>query len=247
MTELSKSMQNRVAYILFIPFGATVAVFFRLVLGIRLFGPFRSILIAIAFKIMGIPLGLIFLMVVVSIVITIRPVVKAINLPYFARVSVLLCAVAFIMLVALNMSTWFNFKPLSRVVYFPIIALCLMGEGVARTLSKEGIRSAFWRGIMTVLVGVLITLIAQINGFKNLFVYFPELLIVQIAFIVIIAEFFDLRLLAWLNPSPETMQSTQQVKKVKSIVKKEASKSTLKNHIIPELVEILNPDFSSIG
>jgi len=244
LADLSKSMQTRVAYTLFIPFGATVAVLFRLVLGIRLFGPFRSILIAVAFKIMGIQLGLIFLVVVVSIVVLIRPIFKAIKLPYFARVSVLLSAVALIMLFALHMSTWFDFKPLSRVVYFPIIALCLMGESFARTLSIESMRSALWRAAMTVIVGILITLIAQINGFWNLFLYFPELLIVQIAFNVIIAEFFDLRLLARLNPSAEKMRSAHQAVKVRFAVKKASGQSTLKNCVRPELMKILNPDFS---
>jgi hypothetical protein len=243
--DLSKSMQTRVAYTLFIPFGATVAVFFRLVLGIRLFGPFRSILIAIAFKIMGIQLGLIFLVVVITIVVLIRPIFKALNLPYFARVSVLLSVVALIMLFALNISTWFDFKPLSRVVYFPIIALCLTCESFARTLSIEGMRSALWRAAMTVIVGILITLIAQINGFWNLFLHFPELLIVQIAFNVIIAEFFDLRLLARLNPSPQQISSADQAVKVSSDVKKASGQSTLRNCVRPELAKVLNPDFSS--
>lgn len=247
MADLSKSMQHRVAYIMFIPFGATVAVLFRLVLGIRLFGPFRSILIAIAFKIMGIPLGLIFLVVVVGIVVIIRPIFKAIKLPYFARVSVLLSTVALIMLVVLNMSTWFDFKPLSRIVYFPIISLCLMGESVARTLSKEGFRSAVWRAAMTVLVGILITLIARINGFRSLFLYFPELLIVQIAFNVIIAEFFDLRLLERLNPSAQTMPSAQADNKVKPALDNASGRSHLKNHVIPGLIKILNPHLSGTG
>lgn len=247
MADLSKSMQHRVAYITFIPFGATVAVLFRLVLGIRLFGPFRSILIAIALKIMGIPLGLIFLVVVVGIVVVIRPVFKALKLPYFARVSVILCVVALIMLVALNISTCFDFKPLSRVVYFPIISLCLMGESVARSLSKEGMRSALWRAAMTVLVGIFITLIARINGFRSLFLYFPELLIVQIAFNVIIAEYFDLRLLACLNPAAEKITSDQPDNRVGTAVKTAAGEGSVKNHVIPGLIKILNPNLSGTG
>jgi hypothetical protein len=75
-----------------------------------------------------------------------------------------------------------------------------MGEGVAKTLSKEGVKSAVWRGTATVLVAILITLFSQINGFRNMFLYYPELLLCQIGCIVVISEFFDLRLLSFLNP-----------------------------------------------
>jgi len=200
LADIPDKMHSRLAYILFVPFGATLVVFFRLVLGIRLLGPFRSILIAIAFQITGILPGLIFLAMVVGVVVVVRPQIKAIRLPYFARVSVILSVVASIMIVILLSGAWLEVESLSRLVYFPIIALSLMGEGFARTLSKEGLKSAVWRGTTTVFVAVLITFFSQINGLRSLFLYYPELLILQIGCIVVIAGFFDLRLLSFMNP-----------------------------------------------
>lgn len=214
LADIPEKMQNRVIYILFVPFGATLVVFFRLVLGIRLLGPFRSILIAVAFQITGILLGLLFLGMVIGIVVAIRPLIKAIRLPYFARVSVILSAVASIMIIALLSSAWLDVESLRRLAYFPIFVLCLMAEGFAKTLSKEGLWSATWRGTMTVIVAMLITLLSQINGFRNLFLYFPELLMMQIGCIVAIAEFFDLRLLHWLNPPAVKKYSTCRAKDI---------------------------------
>jgi len=229
LVDIPENMQSRVVYILFVPFGATLVVFFRLVLGIRLLGPFRSILIAVAFQITGVLLGLIFLVAVISIVVVIRPLAKAIRLPYFARVSVMLSTVAWIMLVALLLSAWFDFESLSRVVYFPIVVLCLTGEGFARTLSREGMYSALWRGTMTALVAVLITLLSKIGGFRGLLLHFPELLIVQIACIVAIAEFFDLRLLASLNPPAVKKRFSPRAQEARFAVEKVARKSRLKS------------------
>ncbi len=208
LADIPNKMQTRVAYILFIPFGATLVVFFRLVLGIRLLGPFRSILIAIAFQITGILPGLIFLAMVVGAVVAIRPQIKAIRLPYYARVSVILSAVASIMILVLLSGAWLDTESLCRLAYFPIIALCLMAEGFARTLSKEGLKSAVWRGATTVLAAILITLLSQINGLRSMFLYFPELLMSQIGCIVVIVEFFDLRLLSCLNPPRAKDHST---------------------------------------
>jgi hypothetical protein len=227
LADIPQNMRNRVVYILFVPFGATLVVFFRLVLGIRLLGPFRSILIAIAFQITGIVLGLIFLATVIGIVVAIRPVIKAIRLPYFARVSVILSAVASIMIIALLSSTWLDIDSLRRVVYFPIVVLCLTGEGFARTLSKEGLWSATWRGTTTVLVAVLITLLTQINGFRNLFLHFPELLIVQVGCIVGISEFLDLRLLGWLNPPAVKTHSSRHPGKLRP-----ATSEVVREHVL---------------
>jgi len=209
LADMPHKMNLRIAYILFVPFGATVVVFFRLVLGIRLMGPFRSILIAIAFQITGILPGLVFLAMVIGVVVLIRPQTKAIKLPYFARVSVILSAVASIMILALLSGSWLDIESLCRMAYFPIIALCLMGEGFAKTLSKEGLKSAVWRGMATVFVAVLITLFSQIDGFRSMFLYYPELLLCQIGCIVVIAEFLDLRLLSFLNPPKDKRRSNQ--------------------------------------
>ncbi len=214
LNHIPRNMHHRVTYILFVPFGATLVVFFRLFLGIRLLGPFRSILIAVAFQITGIPLGLTFLAMVTGVIVAIRPRIKAIHLPYFARVSVILSAVASLMIIALLSSAWLDLDALRRMAYFPIFALSLTAEGFARTLSKEGLKSATWRGSMTAFVAILITLISQIDGFKNIFLYYPELLIMQMGCIMVIAEFFDLRLLRHLNPPKAKKEPPIYAKKV---------------------------------
>ncbi len=218
LAHLSGNRESRVEYILSVPFGATLVVFFRLFLGIRLLGPFRSILLAVAFLITGILPGLAFLAIVIAIVLATRPLVKAIRLPYFARVSVILSIVALVMLMGLLLSTWLGIESLSRVAYFPIIALCLMGEGFAGTLSKEGLGSALWRGAMTAFVAVLITILFEINGFRKVFLYFPELLILEIGLIIVIAEFLDFRLLTRLNPPTVRRSSSGRTKRAKSAV-----------------------------
>jgi hypothetical protein len=215
LAKLSEQMQSRVGYILFVPFGATLVVFFRLFLGIRLLGPFRSILMAVAFQITGILPGLVFLAVVIAVVVVVRPLIKAIRLPFFARVSVVLSIVALIMLVAILSSGWLRIESLRQVAYFPIVVLCLTSEGFAKTLSREGLRSALWRGGMTALVAVLITFLFQMNEVRRVFLRFPELLVLEIGCIIVIAKFFDLRLLGWLNPPVVKKQSLSGRKVVK--------------------------------
>src|SRR6266849_2467261 len=57
VSALPKHLHQHVEYIIFVPLSALVVAFFRLTLGIRVLRLFRPILIAIAFRIIGIPIG----------------------------------------------------------------------------------------------------------------------------------------------------------------------------------------------
>jgi hypothetical protein len=200
LARLPGEMQARVQYVLLVPFGALMVVFVRLMLGIRMLGPFRSILLAVAFQITGIGVGLVFSAVVVGVIVALRPMLRSIRLPYFGRVSVILSVVALILMLGMLLSVWLGYPWLRNVAYFPVVALCLAGEGFARTLTREGIRSALWRGAATVSLAALIAVIADTATFARALSVHPELLIAQAAGIVVISEYLNWRLLEGLNP-----------------------------------------------
>jgi hypothetical protein len=200
LAHLPEQLQTKVAHILFVPLGAMLIVFFRLTLGIRVLGPFRSVLLAVAFQVTGIVLGLIFLMATVAIVVAIRPPIKTIKLPYFGRITVMLSAVAALMVVGVLASDWLQLDALRSIAYFPIVVLCLVADAFARTANKEGVPSALWRGGMTALIAVLLTWLAGISQVRQLLLDYPELLIAQIGGIIVISKFMAFRWLKFLNP-----------------------------------------------
>lgn len=200
LAALPTGIQHSARHILFVPLGAVLVVLCRLTLGIRVLGPFRSILLAVAFQVTGIGWGLMFLAVILAIVLTVRPLLRFFRMPYFGRVSSILSIVAAVMVLGLLASAWANMDSLYLVASLPIVVLCLMGEGLAKTLAREGPRSALWRGTMTALVAVVITLLSQVPGFRELLLRYPELLVLQIGCIVVVSKLLNLRLLEWMNP-----------------------------------------------
>ncbi len=200
LAHLPAHLQDKVAHILFVPLGAMLVVFFRLTLGIRVLGPFRSVLLAVAFQVTGIVLGLIFLISTVAIVVAIRSPIKTMKLPYFGRITVMLSAVAALMVVGVLASDWLQLDAMRSIVYFPIVVLCLVADAFARTANKEGVRSALWRGGMTALIAVILTWLAGIPQLRQLLLDYPELLIVQIGGIVVMSKFMNFRWLKFLNP-----------------------------------------------
>jgi hypothetical protein len=198
LTALPKHMHHHVVYIIFVPLSALVVAFFRLTLGIRVLGLFRPILIAIAFRIIGIPLGVAFLLAVLVVIVLLRPMLR--DVPYYARVPVTLSLVATFLLMPLIITKSWHVAWLQHLAYFPLISLGLTCEMFARTLDKKGMPEAAWRTLMTILVAAIITGIVRIPGLMSVFFRFPELLIVQAGLILVISEYFNFGWLRGRNP-----------------------------------------------
>ena len=194
LTALPLRVQRHIGDVLFFPLGAMLVVFVRLTLGLRVLGPFRPVLIAIAFRITGIPFALAFLCLTIGILVSIRPVVKSLAIPYFGRISVMLSAVSAIIVGALLASDWTHWESLQGAAYFPIVVLCLTAEGFDRTILREGLRSALGRGLATAATAAVLALLMRQTWLKHLLLRCPELLLVQIGGIIIISKFFAWRL-----------------------------------------------------
>ena len=196
--DLPDRLHRHVEYIIFVPLSALVVAFFRLTLGIQVLGFFRPILLAIAFRIMGLPLGVAFLVVVLAGIALLRPILR--NAPYYARVPVILSLVATFVLIPVIASRWWQADWLNHLAYFPVIALGLACEGFVKILDAEGMREAAWRVVTTILVGVVIAAVVKIPGMIAVFFRLPELLIVQAGLILVISEYLDFGWFEGKNP-----------------------------------------------
>jgi hypothetical protein len=201
LLSLPPALLGAVDNVLFVPMGALVVVIFRLALGIRLLGPFRSILLALAFVVTGVWLGLLFTLTTVAVMVLVRPLIRAFGVPYFGRVSVMLSTVALVMVAGTFVGVAIGSAPLSQVARFPIVVLCLIGEAVSVTIQREGLRSGLWRTGTTTAVAVLVAALASIPRMRYLLLAFPELLLVEIALIVVVSRSCAWRLLERLNPT----------------------------------------------
>lgn len=210
LESVSPEFHRRVNYLIFVPLGALIVVFFRIVLGIRLLGPFRSVLLAVALQVTGIGTGLIFLLAVTVVTTAIYPVLNVLKMPYFARVSTLLSVVAAVMLAALMIGDRMQSATLQYVAYFPVVVLCLTAYGFARSTHVEGIWLALWRGSMTVVAAVLISGIARIPAIGASLVSYPELLIAEIGIILIMSQFLGFRVFDAINPKPKRGKSSEE-------------------------------------
>ena len=201
--QLPAGMQARTHHLLFAPVGALVVVWVRLTLGIRVLGPFRSVLLAIAFQMTGAIVGVAFFALVVAVVALVRPHYKPLKLAYFGRSAAMLATVAGIVVATMLVGLSLGIREVEHVAYFPIVVLTLAGDAFASTMRKEGIRSAFWRAGTTAIVALAIAAIASVHSIQAALVRFPELLCVVLAAIVVVASALKFRLFQRFNPPPK--------------------------------------------
>jgi hypothetical protein len=192
---LPAGLRGHVTVLMFVPIGSLVVVLFRLTLGLRAFGVFSPILIALALASTGYLVALSFLLLVMVIIaVIVRPMLKAQRLPYAARVSVLSSTVVLLMLGLTLLGQNWHAQRLISVSYFPIIAVCLVAERFAASLSREGTAVAARRTAITVVEALVIAVLAGPLHGAALLLRYPELVLVLIGLTVLTGTHLNRRL-----------------------------------------------------
>lgn len=199
---LPTAMRERTLHLLFAPLGALLVVFVRLTLGIRILGPFRSVLLALAFQVTGVVVGLGFFALVLCAVVMLRPHIKRLRMPYFGKSTALLATVAVLIVATVLVGLALGITSVERVVYFPVVVLTLTGEAFSTTLRREGPRSALWRAAATALTALAITAMSTWTALQELLITRPESLLMVLAAIILVCEALRLKLFEGFNPRP---------------------------------------------
>lgn len=191
---IAADQREHVLYLLFLPTCALLVALARLTFGLRVLG-FRSILISVAFRQSGLVPSLLMIAVAVGTIVLVRPWLRKIRLPYYGRVSVILCIVALTLVGPLIAGPWLIPGVLWGAATFPVIVLGMLAEGIARTLDRDNVVTASWRAITTILLAFVSALVCWAPALQDLLLQFPELVLAQIAGIVLVSQYLDLRLL----------------------------------------------------
>lgn len=197
-----------IVYILLLPTAALLIAVARLTFGLRVLG-FRAILIAIGFQEIGILPSLLLMAVMIAIILVARPAMRSIQLPFYARIAVILCIAAMIMVGCLLLGPWLNSNTLWSFAFFPVIILAMLAEGIASTLAHDDAWTAAWRAGWTIVMALLIAIISWIPAVRETVLLLPELLLTQLVAIIFVSEFLDFRLLEqWPGRGLRSLRTT---------------------------------------
>ena len=230
------SQRHLVIYLLLLPTAALLITLARLTFGLRVLG-FRSVLIAVGFQEVGVGPSLVLITVVLLVITSLRPWMRRIRLPLYARISLILALTACIQIFFLLLGSWQRSPTIFDLAFFPVIILALMAEGIAGTLDQKRPATAAWRLGWTLVLALLLYALMNFGPFLKLLLRAPELMLLQMVAIVLVAEFLDFRLFQdWQNharaliaphaPGLFPLQTAQRKKRV-AIVRNKTSHGTI--------------------
>jgi hypothetical protein len=200
LDDLPEDVRGELELMTLIPTGALLVVFVRLTLGFRTLGPFRPLLIAVGLEATGILVGLALFLTVCGLIALVRPRLEGRGVPYFGRLSILLVLVALAGVALALAGVRLGLEPLTRSAHFPTVVLCLAADGFARVLARDGFAPAGWRLLTTVATSLAILAVDAATNLHTWILLKPEILLLELAGIVLLSTVLDLRLLERLNP-----------------------------------------------
>lgn len=186
--------QNAFKYILLIPIGALVVVIMRILIGVHTSGTFMPILIALAFIKTSLLTGLLIFILIVGTGLIIRSYLSRLNLLLVARISAVIIVVVAIMAAISIISQKLGISDALTVTFFPMIILAWTIERMSILWEEEGPKEVMMQGGGSLLVAVLAYLCMTNRIIEYLTFNFPELLLVNLGFILILGQYTGYRI-----------------------------------------------------
>lgn len=194
---LNLPIQNQIIYriILLIPLGALLVVIFRNIIGVKTFGTFMPVLIALSFRETQLLWGIILFSLVIAIGLAIRFYLENLKLLVVPRLSAILIAVI-IIIAGLNIFTYNMGLPLGlSVSLFPIVILSMAIERMSILWDERGPGEALIQGFGTLFVSAIIYYVIKNQIIEHVMFFFPELLFILFGITLLLGRYSGFRLI----------------------------------------------------
>ncbi|MFM2197428.1 MAG: hypothetical protein RLZZ505_860 [Verrucomicrobiota bacterium] len=181
-------------YIVLIPLGAFVVVLLRNIVGIATLGTFMPVLLALALLELPLVQGLIMFSVLVAAGLWFRFLLSRMNLLVVPRVAACVVIVTLLMMLMGVLSFQLGFSVGIKITLFPMIIIAWTLERMSLIWEEEGKRNAITQVAGSVFVAVCAYHFMKISQIQYWAFYFPEMLLILLAGILLIGRYTGYRL-----------------------------------------------------
>ena len=193
--SLPVETQSVYRVILLLPVGVFLLVILRNVIGIRTFGTFMPVLIALAFRETQLLWGLFLFTALISLGLGIRLYLAHLKLLVVPRLASILIIVIFLMTVFSILTHKLGLERGLSVALFPMVILTMTIERMSIVWEELGALDAFKQGFWSLVAAVLAYLVMAISYIEHIVFVFPELLLILLAGIILLGRYSGFRLL----------------------------------------------------
>ncbi|MCK6453931.1 MAG: UUP1 family membrane protein [Alphaproteobacteria bacterium] len=180
--------------LLVVPVGVLLLVLLRNVVGIRTFGTFMPVLIALSFRQTDIVMGLALFCLVVALGLGVRLYFERLQLLVVPRLAAVVTVVIIIMSMTSVIGHKLDFEAGLSVALFPIVIMTMTIERLCIVWEEQGAREAMIRVLGSLFAAVLAYVVMNDAHIRHLVFVFPELLLVILAAIVALGRYTGYRL-----------------------------------------------------
>ncbi len=181
-------------FVVLIPIGAFVVVLLRNVIGIATLGTFMPVLLALSLLEMEPGVGLVMFVVIITAGLWVRFLLSRLNLLVVPRVAACVVIVTLLMILLSVVSWHLGMRDGLKITLFPMIILAWTIERMSLIWEEEGKRNAILQVLGSLIVAVVAYYAMRENQVRYWAFYFPELLLVLLAGIILLGRYTGYRL-----------------------------------------------------
>jgi len=189
---------NTVVLIFLLPLVATLITVVRYIFGISGFGIFTPVMISVAFIATGLTQGLVLFLVIVSIAILARILLRKIRVHFLPRMSLLLWFICLGVFILLFLGPQLGFDDVADISIFPILIVVLLTENFIEVLIGKNSTEALRMTGQTLIVAIFGYWFLSWRELQGFVLLNPEIVSLSLLVInLIIGRYSGLRLLEY--------------------------------------------------
>lgn len=194
LLSLPVDAQSVYRILLMVPIGAFIMLVLRNLIGVKTFGTFMPVLIALAFDQTKLLSGIVLFTVVVGMGLLVRFFMERLRLLLVPRLTAVLIVVVMLMALVSIMSNRLNIEVGLSVALFPMVIMAMTIERLSIAWDERGAGYAIKMGVGSLVVASLAYLVMSWEPLRHLVFVFPELLLVLFAATLLLGRYSGYRL-----------------------------------------------------
>jgi hypothetical protein len=195
LLQLPVTAQDTYKILLTVPIGAFIILLLRNFIGLKTFGTFMPVLIALAFRETHVAWGLSLFVIIVALGLLVRFYFAQLRLLLVPRLSAILTVVIFLMICISVISQNLGLDKGLSVALFPMVILTMTIERMCIVWDERGPSEALKSGLGSLLAALIAYSAMTNNEIQYLMFAFPELLFVVLSVILWFGQYRGYRLL----------------------------------------------------
>ena len=191
---LPVEMQGVYKILLTVPIGAFVMLILRNLIGVKSFGTFMPVLIALAFRETKLLSGVILFTLVVALGLLARFYLERLRLLLVPRLTSVLILVILLMSLISVLAHQLDIPVGLSIALFPMVIMTMTIERMSIAWDERGPGTAIKEGVGTMIVASLAYLVMTFPPLEHLVFVFPEMLLVLLGITLILGRYSGYRL-----------------------------------------------------